>query len=521
VFDVVLRAGSVVDGDGSPPRRADVGVIGDRIAAVSTPDALETADAREVVDCPDRFVFPGFIDAHVHGDALVFDPDAQMAALAQGVTTFVVGQDGLSFAPSSPATADYVSDYFAAVNGRWTRDAVPGTVAELLAAYDGATPLNVATLAPHGNLRFEALGAADVAADHDALAAMRSMLEKALDDGAVGLSTGLDYVPGRFADAAELASLCEVVAAVGGVYVSHMRGYESAAPQGMAEVRQIAERSGVAAHVSHYHGPAPLLGGLIDEMLADGIDVTFDSYPYVFGASILAMTALPAAVQSGGPDATLNRLADKEIRVSLDQEWFPAKADDLARARLSHVGAQEFGWAEGLPLTAAAERAGLAVGEFVCELLLAARLDVGVVFRHPPTNSDDEVRALLRHRAQFVGSDGIFLGGAPHPRAWGAFARCLGTHTRDQGDWTWGEAAAHLAGRAARRFGLADRGFVREGFAADLVVLDPTAVTDNATYDDPRRPASGVDRVYVNGGLAFAEGALAARDCGRALRRQR
>jgi N-acyl-D-amino-acid deacylase len=521
VFDVVLRGGSVVDGDGSQPHLADVGVTGDRIMAVSAPGALDAAEAREVVECRDRFVFPGFVDAHVHGDALVFDPAAQLAALAQGVTTFVVGQDGLSFAPSSPATADYVSEYFAAVNGRWTRGTTPSSVAELLACYDGATPLNVATLAPQGNLRFEALGAADVAADDEALAAMRATLEKALDDGAVGLSTGLDYVPGRFADAAELASLCEVVAAAGAVYVTHMRGYESAAPQGMAEVREIAERSGVASHVSHYHGPAAMLGGLVEKLLADGVDITFDSYPYVFGASILAMTALPAAVQAGGPEATLNRLADKETRASLDREWFPAKADDLARARLSHVGAPEFAWAEGLALTVAAERAGIAVGEFVCELLLAARLDVGAVFRHPPTNSDDEVRALLRHRAQIVGSDGIFLGRAPHPRAWGAFARCLGTHTREQGDWTWGEAAAHLAGRAARRFDFADRGFVREGFAADLVILDPVTVTDNATYDDPRRPATGVDRVYVNGALAFAEGKVAARDCGRSLRRGR
>jgi N-acyl-D-amino-acid deacylase len=519
VFDVVLRGGSVVEGDGSPPRLADVGVTGDRIAAVEPPGALDTAAARDVVDCHERLVFPGFIDAHVHGDALVFEPEAQLAALAQGVTTFVVGQDGLSFAPSSSATARYVSNYFAAVNGRWTRGATPSTVAELLDAYDRATPLNVATLAPHGNLRLEALGAADVAADEAALTSMRAMLEKCLDDGAVGLSTGLDYVPGRFADAAELVSLCEVVAAAGGVYVTHMRGYESAAPQGIAEVREIAPRSGVAVHISHYHGPAEMLGALIHDMLADSIDVTFDSYPYVFGASILAMTALPASVQAGGPEATLNRLADKGIRVELARDWFPARVDDLARARLSHVAAPQFAWAEGLPLTAAARRAGQPVGEFVCDLLLAARLDVGAVFRHPPTNSDDDVRALLRHRVQFAGSDGIFLGGAPHPRAWGTFARCLGTHTRGLGDWSWGAAAAHLAGRAAKRFGLSGRGFVRGGLAADLVVLDPATVTDNATYDDPRRPASGVDRVYVNGVLAFAAGRVTARDCGRALRR--
>ncbi len=519
MFDVVLRGGSVVDGDGSQPRPADVGVAGDSITAVVQPGGLDAADTRERVDCQGRFVFPGFIDAHVHGDALVFEPAVQLAALAQGVTTFVVGQDGLSFAPSSPPTASYVGDYFAAVNGRWDRGDTPSTIGELLTAYDRATTLNVAAVTPHGNLRFEVLGAADVAADDAALASMREILERSLADGAVGMSTGLDYVPGRFADARELAALCEVVAAAGGVYVTHMRGYESAAPHGMAEVREIAERSGALAHVSHYHGPAALLGDLVDRMRADGIDVTFDSYPYVVGSSILAMAALPASIQEGGPEATLNRLADSGRRAELARDWFPTKNDDFGRIRLSHVAAPAFGWAEGMPLTAAAERAAMPVGEFVCELLVAARLDVGAVFRHPPTNSDDEVRALLRHEAQLVGSDGIFLGGAPHPRGWGTFARCLGTHTRDQRDWTWGDAAAHLAGRAARRFGFAARGFVREGFAADLVVLDPQTVTDNATYDDPRRPASGVERVYVNGVLAFAGGEVVAGGCGRALRR--
>lgn len=519
MFDIVLRGGSVVDGDGSAPRLADVAVVGDRIDAIGEPGEFDHAEARDVVECRDRFIFPGFIDAHVHGDALVFDTAVQLAALAQGITTFVVGQDGLSFAPASTETSRYVSSYFAAVNGRWPTNSPPETVAEMLAAYDRATPLNVATLVPHGNVRFDALGPADAAADPAALTAMRATVEQALADGAVGMSSGLDYVPGRFADAAELAALCEVVAAAGAVYVTHMRGYESAAPQGMAEVREIAERSGVAAHVSHYHGPARLLSGLVDRMLGDGIDVTFDSYPYVFGASILAMTALPPTLQDGGPDATLSRLADSHVRAELSRHWFPTKTDDFARTRLSHVGAPAYSWAEGMALTAAADQAATPVGDFVCDLLLAARLDVGAVFRHPPTNSDDEVRALLRHDAQFVGSDGIFRGNSPHPRAWGTFARCLRTHTREQSDWTWGAAGAHLASRAARRFGFPDRGFLRRGFAADLVVLDPSTVTDNATYDDPRQPATGVDRVYVNGVLAFERGAVVAADCGRALRR--
>jgi N-acyl-D-amino-acid deacylase len=515
VFDVVLHGGWVVDGSGAPPTRADLAITGDRIAAIGRLDAAQAA-AR--IDCTGRYLLPGFIDAHVHGDAMVFDPDVQLAALAQGVTTFIGGQDGLSFAPGSTATSRYATEYFGAVNGDWPGEP-PSSIADMLAAYDGRSALNVGLLVPQGNLRFEAIGADDPPASAEAMAAMRKLLEQSLDEGAFGLSTGLDYLPGRFADATELAALCDVAARVGAPYVSHMRGYESAAAQGMAEVRAIAEASGVAVHVSHYHGPANMLAGLVDDMRHDGIDVTFDSYPYTSGSSILAMVVLPAAIQQGGAAATLQRLANAETRASLDREWFAARQDELARVRLSYVACDEFAWAEGLLLPDAAAQAGMSMASLVCEALVAAQLRVGSVFRQPPTNTDADVRALLRHEAHVGGSDGIFLGRFPHPRGWATFARFLGEHTRNLGDWTWAQAASHLAGHTARRFGLASRGLLRPGLMADVVVLDPATVADVATYENPRRPAVGVDRVYVNGRLAFVDGAVSSHSSGRGLRR--
>jgi N-acyl-D-amino-acid deacylase len=207
------------------------------------------------------------------------------------------------------------------------------------------------------------------------------------------------------------------------------------------------------------------------------------------------------------------------VRRDLLRAWFVDQAENLKRVRLSYVASDDYSWAEGLSLPDAAEQAGVTVGDFVCDVLVAAKLRVGCVFKHPPTNTEADVRALMRHPAHVGSSDGIYLGSKPHPRAWGAFARFLGVHTRELGDWTWGEAALHLSGHTARRFGLTDRGLIRAGFAADIVVLDPAVIADVATYGDPRRPAVGVDRVYVNGTAVFEHGQLMTATPGRGLRR--
>ncbi|MGH8891328.1 MAG: amidohydrolase family protein, partial [Acidothermaceae bacterium] len=193
MFDVVLAGGWIVDGTGAPPVRADIALQGDRIAAIGR---LANSAAIRVVECSGRYLLPGFVDAHVHADALVFDEAVQLAALAQGVTTLVVGQDGLSFAPATSSTARYVSKYFGAVNGDWPGPA-PSTIAGLLAAYDGTSALNVGVLVPHGNLRYEVLGASSRRAEPDEITAMQRLAEAGFEQGALGLSSGLDYVPSR------------------------------------------------------------------------------------------------------------------------------------------------------------------------------------------------------------------------------------------------------------------------------------------------------------------------------------
>lgn len=512
MVEILIRGGWVVDGTVAPPFRGDVAVSGGRITDVG---ALPGASAEAEIDATGRFVLPGFIDTHVHGDAAVFNADVQLAALRQGVTTFVLGQDGVSFAPADAATLAYVSRYFAPVNGRHPGlNEGPLSVAELLATYDRRVPLNTVYLLPHGTIRHNVLGPARRRVDDGELAAMRDQVERGLSEGAAGLSTGLEYFPGAYADAAEVAALCAPVAAAGLPYVTHMRGYEDKAGDAMAEVLEIARASGVAPHVSHYHGPAGKLIALVDGARAEGVDLTFDNYPYLRGSSTLTLVTLPGWLPVADLDATMDALDDPAVRARLKRQW---PAGLWQRITLSHVPADELRWAEGMALPEAAARAGRSPGEFCCDLLMATRLEAGCVFGQPPTNTEESVRALLSHPAQTTGSDAIYQGGHPHPRGWGAFARLLARHVRELGDWTWEQAAGHLSAHAARRFRLTDRGLIRRGFAADLVVLDPRAVADRATYEHPREPACGVHHVLVGGVPVLADGALTGALPGRAL----
>lgn len=515
--DVLLTGGWVVDGTSAPPFRADVAITGSTVSAVGR---LGDLDAAERVDVTGRYVTPGFVDTHVHADASADDPEVQEACLRQGVTTLLLGQDGLSFAPASAGTIEAVARYFGPVDGPCPADLEAGcTVADLLAHFDRRTALNVGYLAPAGTIRAEVMGYQPGPADPAQLRAMRALVEDALADGAVGLSTGLEYVPGRFAGTAELAHLCEPVADAGAVYVSHLRGYEAEAWRGLGELFDIARRSGVAVHASHLHGPTNMITGLLDRAGDDAVDVTFDSYPYLRGSSILAMVALPADVQSSGPADTVSRLHDPDVRRRLARDWFPAIDDVLGRVTLSYVGAQQWQWVEGMSLPEAADKAGLPPGELVCELVASSGGSAGCVFAQPPTNTPADVRNHLRHDAQMVGSDAIYLGSRPHPRGWGSFARVLGRHTRELGDLSWGQAVSHLAGHPARRFQLAGRGLLKAGAVADLVVLDPATVGDLADYAEPRTYATGVDHVLVSGAFVLRDRQVTGAHPGRALRR--
>ena len=506
--------------------------LSDRVRSVTPAGARPRGTDELVIDAGGRIAFPGFIDSHVHGEAAVLDPAVQHAMLRQGVTSIVVGQDGVSYAPSapprgpgetlpdagasSPDAFTWASGYFSAINGEHPSFR-GGSVADLLATYEATTRINVAYLVPHGTLRFGALGDAARAATPEEVAVMAAALARGLDDGACGMSTGLEYAPACSAERAELLALTAVLAGRGLPHVSHMRGYEDKAGAAMAELMDLARTTGVATHVSHYHGPAAELAGYVDAAHAEGLDVTFDSYPYLRGCSILSMVALPTWLPIADPDRTAQLLRDEAVLARLHAEHFPALADLWGRVTLAAVPG-ELAWTEGLQLPDVAARLGLSPADAAVELLVSTGLRAGCVFAQPPTNSPESVRTLLRHRAQMGGSDAIYAGGRPHPRGWGAFARFLAEHVRDLGDWSWSDAQEHLSAAAARRFGLTDRGGLAPGRMADVVLVDPDRVRDEATYENPRQLASGIDDVLVAGVPVLAGGALTEHTPGRPLR---
>ncbi len=522
----VLRGGTVVDGVRDQCRRVDVAIASGRIRAVGE---VDPAPGDDDVDCTGRLLLPGFIDAHSHADAVLFDDDVQLALLRQGITTVVGGQDGVSFAPGDGAWA---SSYFAAIDGAHPTYRGDG-VAGLLATYEGTTRLNAAYLVPAGTVRHEVMGMADRPADVGERRRMRALVEAGLADGAVGLSTGLDYVPGIFADAAELADLCRPVAAVDGLYVTHMRGgYERNSAAGLDEIARIVRDSGVSdrrvrAHVSHLHLDADDAWRLLEEHAADGIDLTFDMYPYTRGCTLVAMAVLPPAYSALDVETALAHLDDPAERARLDAEWFPQVADKPSLGpdwpdmiTIAHTPSGEWAWAAGRTLAEIARRRATSVAAATLDLIVASRLQATAVMAVRDERSDENLARLFSHPGFVGGSDGIFIGAVPHPRAHGAFARYLARFTGDDRTFTWSQIAQRLSGRTAALFGLGARGALRPGWRADIVVVDPDAAADRATYARPTVLAEGIDDVFVGGTRVLAGGALTHETPGTGIRRR-
>jgi N-acyl-D-amino-acid deacylase len=520
-FDVLIHGGRVIDGTGNPWFRADVGIRGDRIAAVG---ALGDAPARLRLDVAGKVVAPGFIDAHVHGDLALLSDPLHEPAVRQGVTTYILGQDGVAMAPASAQTLAYMCRYTAGFSGG--RDWLAGhggpawsSMAEYLACFDGRCAVNVACLVPNGNVRHEVLGLDTRPPTPRELDRMAALVAEAMEQGAIGLSSGLDYIPSRYAAEEELTALCRAIAPLGGVYVTHMRRYDPAGVLGsMDEVSRIGRDAGVAVHISHFNSRADLVVPKLDDIRSAGVDMTFDLYCYLAGSTILGMVALPPWVQEGGLDATLGRLADPAVRERLRREWFAQPGRPLEAVRLSYIAAPEYREHEGRALGEAARQAGAAVGDFVCDVLVASGMAVGCVAPHLERGPAD-LAALMRHPAMMGGSDGIYTGSRPHPRGWGCFARYLGPHVRDERTWSLETAVERLAAHPARRFGLRDRGLLVPGFAADVVVFDPTTVGDRSTYEDGRQLAVGMEHVLVNGKAVLQAGRRTAALPGRGLKR--
>jgi N-acyl-D-amino-acid deacylase len=520
---IVLRGGHVVDAREEAPRRADVAVE-DGVVAEIGDVAPRTGD--EVLDSTGRLVMPGLVDAHSHTDGLLGDESVQRSLLRQGVTSVITGQDGVSYAPGDGA---YGSEYFAAING--PHPTYPGGgVAAYLATVDGASRLNAAYLVPAGTVRSVVCGRSREAADASQLASMVGLVADGLREGAVGLSTGLDYAPGIFQTTQEIAALSVPVARAGGVYVSHMRGgYEANSAAGIDEIVSIARfasehvaGNGLRVHVSHFHADADIVLKQLDTLDAAGVDATFDAYPYIRGCSLLGMPLLPPELAVQPVDEVVQALSDPAERARLRRDWFPRVERNPSLGpdwphmiTFAHLAAPQLGWAHGLTIAQAAARAGTDPIDFALDAMRDCRLRTNVIMAVQTPRPVSELARIFEHPHHMGGSDGIFIGAHPHPRARGTFAQYLRTYVRETGTWSWADAAHHLSFRPATRFGLGRRGVIEPGAVADIIVVDPDSVADAATYDEPLHDAVGIDDVLVAGIPVLAGGELTAMSQGR------
>lgn len=545
---LAIVGGEIVDGTGAPRRRADVLVQDGLVVRIIPTSAAEGADdsADEFahagirdddarIDARGLVVAPGFIDMHAHSDLAVLSDPGHLAKLGQGVTTQVLGQDGIGYAPVDDAALALVRRQITAWNGDLADEAyVWRDVAGFLDRLDHGIPTNVAYLVPQGNLRLLTVGAGGRPATAPELDAMCGILDDSLVAGAVGMSSGLTYTPGMYADEAELTALCRVVARHGAFWAPHTRGYGRGALDAYAEAVRIARAAGCGLHLTHAtmnfaanRGRAGELLALVDAALADGVDVTIDSYPYLAGATTLA-ALLPSWAHAGGPDATLARLDDPAERARIRRELDVVGSDgahgetvDWSAMQIAGVGDTALAGTVGSSVADLAAERGLApedATEAALDLMRDDGLATGILMH---VGDEENVREIMRHPAHCAGSDGILVGARPHPRAWGTFPRYLGHYVREIGVLGLEEAVRHLAGTPARRLGLADRGVVREGAVADLVVLDPATVEAGATYDAPRVPPVGIPWVVVGGEPAIAEGSRTGSLSGRVLRAPR
>ncbi|WP_328763482.1 MULTISPECIES: N-acyl-D-amino-acid deacylase family protein [unclassified Streptomyces] len=517
-MDLVIHGARVVDGTGGPSYTADVGVHEGRIAEIGR---IRCGGLRNV-DAHGLALAPGFVDMHAHSDlALLRDPD-HSAKAAQGVTLEVLGQDGLSYAPADDRTLAGVRAAITGWNG--TGDDIAFDWRDVRGYLDRldrtGIAVNAAYLVPQGTVRAYALGWDDRPATPAELDRMRTLVAEGLAQGAVGMSSGLTYTPGMYASDAELTELCRVVAAYGGYYCPHHRSYGRGALAAYAEVIGLAREAGCALHLAHAtmnfaenEGRAGELLALLDGALAAGADITLDSYPYTPGCTTLA-ALLPGWAHEGGPGAVLARLRDdaeaERIRYALEVTG----ADGCHGVPVDWTTIEISGTAD--PAHGAYVGTRLRDWESARRLLLADRLGP-TVLQH--VGHEENVRAIMRHRVHTGGSDGILQGAKPHPRAYGTFPHYLGHYVRELGVLSLEECVAHLAGRPAARLRLSDRGLLRTGYRADLVLFDPDTVAAGSTYESPRALPVGIPHVLIDGRFVMRDGRRTDVLAGRAVRR--
>lgn len=525
MYDLLITGGRILDGAGSPWYWADVAIQSDRIVEIGR---LAGVAAKRTIKADGRVLCPGFIDIHTHSDLQPLVNPLQECKIHQGVTTEVVGQDGLGLAPVTPHTAVILREQLAGLNGCPDLEWDWNTITSYLDRFETRVAVNIAMLVPHGTLRLAVMGMENRAPTPDEMGQMKRLVDQGMREGAVGLSTGLTYAPAMYATDDEMVELCKALSPYNGFYCPHHRSYGMGALEAYRDSIEIGRRAGVPVHLTHCHlgypvnrGRAPDLLAEIDQARAQGVEVTLDAYPYLAGSTYLH-AFLPGWMHEGGTDATIARLRSPDTQDRLRREMEITGSDGFSGVpmgweivQISGVMGDHDPALVGMYLPDAATRAGQTSYDFFVDLLIQTRLSVSCLVY---IGNEENVQAILQHPVHMVASDGILIGERPHPRGWGAHVRFLAHYVRDMGLLSWEDGVRRMTSAPARRIGCMDRGLVRPGFKADLLVFDDQTLRDLATYDNPRRYPEGVSFVAVNGTLVIEEGEPTGATPGRVLR---
>lgn len=529
-LDYVLENARIVDGTGAPWFRGSVGI---RDGEIVTVDRKRTADrdAEERIDADGNIVCPGFIDTHSHADIRLLEKPLLEPKTRQGVTTELVGPDGFSMAPmyregGATEWCGHLRGLVGDADINWTW----GSVGDYLDAVDERRPApNVATFVGHGTVRFNVMGMDDRAPTDNELEEMSTLVTEGLEDGAIGFSTGLVYSPHTVATTSEVRALAEQCAPFGRPFRAHIRSEGRHIWEALDEFVDIGADTGVPLHLDHYklagpdqQGKADRSNALIEVARERGIDFTVEQYPYTAGNTLLS-AVLPPWVHAEGPKQAVKYLRDEEsrARIKRDIEGWRVDGWENQGARtgwenivVTNIESQEFARYEGESVAdIAAERDEHPI-DIVCDMLVKDELGVSMILH---AMSEEDVRDFLVNERVNVATDSLF-GGKPHPRTFGTYPRILSHYVREEGLLTLEEAVRKMTSLPARAMGMQNRGIVREGMVADLVIFDPQLVDTKASFEEPRRYPKGMPHVLVNGEFVVRDEEITGERPGRTIR---
>lgn len=527
--DILFRNARLVDGAGTPWFRGDLAVREGKIAAMGNLSGIE---AGRVIDAEDRYLMPGFIDAHTHYDWVLLEKPAIYAELCQGVTTLAIGQCGYSGAPVSDESIELYNKYVGFLRGGFNPDWTWRSFKEWLDRLD-SLPLgqNVRSFAGHATIWMTALGFTYHRPDQGEMQKMVSMLERCMEEGACGMTSGLVYSPGMNCPSDEMMEIVRGLISHRGVYETHMRSESARMVECVKDSIAVGEKNGVPVQIAHHKAAGPRNWGsiktslrLIEEARERGVDVTFNQYPYD-SASTTLRAILPVWVHEGGVDAVCERLTSKELRKKIIQEILET---DCAWENFYEVTSggpngivllnfPKTPEVEGKTLSEAAAMMQTTPVEAALDLIVANKGEDASAYRFM---CEEDILYGLRHPAGMVASDSIPApeGSNGHPRGAGTFVRLLDHCVKQTGALKLEEAVRRITSAPARRLGIMDRGLLAPNLAADLVLLNMETLQDNATYEQPQGRPVGIDLVMVNGKIAMENGQEKEIGAGRVLR---